>query len=85
MLFAIAVGIAWLANLRQRRTGWGMVWVAMFSSLVFQVLAAWQAGYVDPFAPVGFLMSLPVTLLLNWGVGRLVWRQRGSGLRDDDH
>jgi len=83
VLFVVTAGIAWVANLRQRRTGWGTVGLALFSSLVFQVLAAWQLGYVDPFASVAWVVSLLVTLPLSWGVGWLVWRRRGSSWRDD--
>jgi L-lactate permease len=84
MLFVVTAGIGWVANLRQRRTGWGMVWVGLCSSLVFQLLAAWQLGHVDPFALVAFLVSLLVTLPLSWAVGWLVWRQRGRDSRDDE-
>ena len=50
----------------------------------FQVLAAWQLGYLDPFAPVAFLVSLLVTLPLSWAVGWLVWRGRGNSWRDHE-
>jgi nucleoside permease NupC len=84
VLFVVTVGIAWVANRRRRRTAWGTIGAALFSSLAFQVLAAWQLGYLDPFAPVAFLVSLLVTLPLSWAVGWLVWRGRGNSWRDHE-
>ncbi len=83
-LFVVTVGIAWLTNLRRPSTGWVTVGSAFLSSLVFQVLAAWQLGYVDPFALVAFLVSLLVTLPLSWTVGWLVRRGRGSDWHDHE-
>lgn len=83
-LFLVTVGIAWVANRRRPSTGWATVGAAFFSSLVFQVMASWQLGYVDPFALVAFLVSLLVTLPLSWAVGWLVWRGRGHNWRDHE-
>ena len=84
VLFVVTAGIAWVANLRRRRTGWATVGLALFSSLVFQVLAAWELGHVDPFASLAWAVSLLVTLPLSWGVGWLVWRGRGRSWHDDE-
>ena len=69
VLFVVTAGIAWVVTLRRRRTGWATVGLALFSSLVFQVLAAWELGHVDPFASLAWAVSLLVTLPLSWGVG----------------
>ncbi|MEJ5897197.1 hypothetical protein WIT60_10090 [Aquabacterium sp. G14] len=84
VLILVATAIAWMANLRKRRTGLGLVGVALLSSVVFQVLAAWQLGHVDPLAPVALLVSLLVTLPLSWCVRWLIWRQRGARSPHDE-
>lgn len=76
VLCLVTVAIAWLANRRERRTGWVVVALALVSAFVFQVLAALHLGHIDPFALVGFTVSLVVTLPLSWVVGRLVGRPR---------
>lgn len=83
-LFVVTVGIAWVANRQRPRNGWVTVRAACFSSLVFQVMAIWQLGYVDPVTLVAFLASLLITLPLSWAVGWLVWRVRGHNRRGDE-
>lgn len=83
-LFVVTVGIAWVANRRQRCSGWMTLGTAVLSSSVFQVLAMWQLGHVDPFARVAFVMSLLVTLPISWAVGWLMWRGRERSWHDHE-
>lgn len=76
VLCVVTITIAWLANRRARRTGWAVVVLALISAFVFQGLAALHLGHVDPFAALGFVVSLLVTLPLSWAVGRLTERAR---------
>jgi hypothetical protein len=76
LLGLVTVAIAWLANRRVYRGGWAVVAMALASAFMFQLLAALHQGYVDPFALVGFVVSLLVTLPLSWAVGRLAGRVR---------
>lgn len=82
VLVIITVGIAWVANRRRRRKAWATLGVAFLSSFVFQVLAAWELGYLDPFAPIALLVSLLVTAPLSWAVGWLLSRKRRVGSPD---
>ncbi|MDI3510977.1 MAG: hypothetical protein PWQ61_1742 [Betaproteobacteria bacterium] len=82
VLVIVTVGIAWVANRRRRRKAWATLGIAFLSALVFQMLAAWELGYLDPFAPIALLISLLVTGPISLAVGWLLWRRRRTASPD---
>ena len=83
VLCLVSAALAFLANRRARLSAWGGVLVAVASALVFQILAALHRGYLDPFAPIAFVVSLVVTVPVTLVVGGLVGRLKGAAGPDD--
>jgi hypothetical protein len=56
---------------------------AVGAAVVFQALVVLQLGHIDPFLPIAFVLSLPVTTPLAFLVGWLfLLRRRASVVSD---
>ena len=51
---------------------------ALASTALFQVVAALNIGYFDPFWPIAVMFSAPIALAISLIVGLLMWISRAS-------
>lgn len=82
-LAGVTAVVAVLVHWRIRHYVVASMVAAVVAAAVFQGVVALQLGHIDPFAPIAFVLSLPVTTPLAFLVGWLfLLRRRASPVSD---
>lgn len=67
----VAATLAVVAHLFIRRFVLAVLLSSMGSSVLFQLIVWIQLGYLDPFAPIAFIVTLVLAVLISAMVGAL--------------